>query len=356
MRPIPSRWVFKVKYAKDHSVERFKAQFVVLGDKQQEGVDFGEVFSAVSHNTVARLLLPMACTLDLEVDLVDVNQAFLNADIDSTVYVKPAPGVAKVLNIPPDSWLKLKKSLYGLRQSQRNWSQEFMRWLKNEQGFTVCSQDDCLWYKEFEYKGKPTVIMVLTYVNDNLIISNNSEAMDEFKKAMHDKYKIADKGPVDYYLGVEISRQRKAHTLTLKQSKFIREILKTAGIKENDSRGYSTPLPANLNLFRNTENPLDQELYQSLVGSLIYLSTWSRPDIAYAVSELSKHMQCPSKAHHVALKHLLIYLSNTVEQGITYSAGDAMGTNILYSFSDASFAGDPGSRRSKTGWLMMMNN
>jgi hypothetical protein len=78
-----------------------------------------------------------------------------------------------------------------------------------------CAVRMTAWYKEFEYKGKPTVIMVLTYVDDNLIISNNREAMDEFKKAMHDKYKIVDKGPVDYYLGVEISRQRKARTLTL---------------------------------------------------------------------------------------------------------------------------------------------
>jgi hypothetical protein len=113
--------------------------------------------------------------------------------------------VTEVLNIPLDSWLKLKKSLYELQQSPRNLSQEFMSWLKNEQGFNVCSQDDCLWYKEFQYKGKPTVIMVLTYVDDDLIISNNSEAMDEFKKAMHNKYKIVDKGPVDYYLGIDKS-------------------------------------------------------------------------------------------------------------------------------------------------------
>lgn len=354
--PIPSRWVFKVKYAKDHSVERFKARFVVRGDKQREGIDFGEVFSAVSHNTIARMLLSIACSLDLEVDLVDVTQAFLNADIDSTVYVKPAQGVTDVLGVPADSWLKLKKSLYGLRQAPRNWSQEFMRWLKNDQGFEVCSQDDCLWFKEFMYKGKKTVILVLTYVDDDLIISNNREALDAFKAAMNEKYKIVDKGQVDYYLGVEISRDRVNRRLTLKQSKFIREILKTAHISEKDPRGYCTPLPANLNLFRNTEKPLDRELYQSLVGSLIYLSTWTRPDIAYAVSELSKHMQSPSKAHHVALKHVLVYLSHTIDLGITYSRGDVMGLNTLYGFSDANFAGDPDTRRSKTGWLMRMNN
>ena len=354
--PIPSRWVFKVKYAKDHSVERFKARFVVRGDKQREGVDFGEVFSAVSHNTIARMLLSIACTLNLEVDLVDVTQAFLNADIDSTVYVKPAQGVTDVLGVPADSWLKLKKSLYGLRQSPRNWSQEFMQWLREEQQFQVCSQDDCLWFKEFVHKGKKTVILVLTYVDDDLIISNNREAMDEFKAAMHEKYKIVDKGAVDYYLGVEITRDSTKSTLTLKQSKFIREILKNAHISEKDPRGYCTPLPANINLFKNTENPLDRDLYQSLVGSLIYLSTWTRPDIVYAVSELSKHMQSPSRAHHVTLKHVLVYLSHTIDLGITYSKGDMMGSNILYGFSDAGFAGDPDTRRSKTGWLTKLNN
>jgi hypothetical protein len=191
-------------------------------------------------------------------------------------------------------------------------------------------------------------------VDDNLIISNNSKALDEFKRAMHDKYKIVDKGPVEYYLGVEISRDRSKRTLTIKQSKFIREILKHAEIDENDPRAYTTPLPAGLNMFKNTMEPYDREMYQSLVGSLIYLSTWTRPDISYAVSELSKYMQCPSRAHHVALTHVLVYLSRTVDLGITYSIGDPMGVNKLYGFSDANFAGDPDTRRSKSGWIMFM--
>jgi hypothetical protein len=68
-------------------------------------------------------------------------------------------------------------------------------------------------------------------------------------------------------------------------------------------------------------------------------------------------MLCPSlKAHHVALKRVFVYLSNTIDQGITHSAGDVMGTNVLYSFSDASFVGIQTQGTARRGWLLMMNN
>ncbi len=65
-------------------------------------------------------------------------------------------------------------------------------------------------------------------------------------------------------------------------------------------------------------------------------------------------MQCPSSAHHVALTHILVYLSRTVDLGITYSIGDPIGVNKLYGFLDANFAGDPDTRRSKSGWIMFL--
>ena len=98
------------------------------------------------------------------------------------------------------------------------------------------------------------------------------------------------------------------------------------------------------------------DLYQSVIGSLIYLATWTRVDIAYAVSALAAHMANPSRDHHVALKHLLHYLHGTRDKGIVYHDYDEHSINSLYGFVDADYAGDCNSRKSRTGYVMMMNS
>jgi hypothetical protein len=85
---------------------------------------------------------------------VDVCQAFLNAELQEEIYMRPAPGVTKILGIPDDSWLKLKRNLYGLKQAPRNWSLTFIDWMFNDQGFLKASIDDCWFYKEYKHGDK----------------------------------------------------------------------------------------------------------------------------------------------------------------------------------------------------------
>ncbi len=104
--PVDSKWVYKVKYTPLGTVEKHKARLVVRGDSQKAGLDFGEVFSPVAHNTICRMLLSMATACDFEINLVDVCQAFLNAPLTEEIYMRPAPGVTEILGILNDSWLK----------------------------------------------------------------------------------------------------------------------------------------------------------------------------------------------------------------------------------------------------------
>jgi hypothetical protein len=131
--------------------------------------------------------------------------------------MRPAPGVTDILGIESDSWLKLKRNLYGLRQAPRNWSLTFINWMLKEQKYAKASIDDCLFYREFKHKGKDVFILLLMYVDDNIIISNDRESLDSFKKDMHEKFKIVDKGPIETYLGVQIQRDRSAGTLKIHQ-------------------------------------------------------------------------------------------------------------------------------------------
>lgn len=354
--PIDSKWVYKIKYTPSGAVEKYKARLVVRGDSQRAGLDFGEVFSPVAHNTICRMLLSMATACDFEVDLVDVCQAFLNAPLEEEIYMRPAPGVTDILGIASDSWLKLKRNLYGLRQAPRNWSLTFINWMLKEQKYVKASIDDCLFYKEFKHKGKDVFILLLMYVDDNIIISNDRESLDIFKKDMHEKFKIVDKGPIETYLGVQIQRDRNAGTLKIHQEGYLNEVLAAMSIKRDNPLTYNTPLPVGIHLVKNEGTAYELDLYRSAIGSLIYLSQWTRIDIAYAVSALAAHMANPSRDHHVALKHVLHYLHGTRDKGITYHKNDEHGINKLYGFVDADYAGEIEKRRSRTGYVMMMNS
>ena len=358
VKPIDSKWVFKIKYTPTGEIEKYKARLVVRGDSQRPGLDFGEVFSPVAHNTICRMILSMAAACDFEVDLVDVCQAFLNAELQEEIYMKPAPGVTEILGVPPDSWLKLKRNLYGLKQAPRNWSLTFIDWMVNSQGFSKASIDDCLFYKEFKHNGKDVFIMLLMYVDDNIIVSNDRECLDKFKADMHAKFKIVDKKAISTYLGVQVERNRegKHKWLKIHQEGYLNEVLAAVNIKKDNPLTYATPLPANTSLEKNEGEPYDLDLYRSIIGSLIYLSTWTRVDIAYAVSTLAAHMSNPSREHHVALKHLLHYLHGTRDKGIVYHNSDEHGINKLYGFVDADYAGDCNTRKSRSGYVTMMNS
>ncbi len=288
--PIGSKWVFRTKRLADGTFEKTKARLVIRGDSQTPGIDYGEIFAPVAHNTLARLLFSVSAACDLEVDLVDICQAFLNADLQEEIYMKPAPGVNQILGIPEGHLLRLKRNLYGLKQAPRNWALTFLKWMEEQEGFVKASTDDCLLKREYEKDGKKVFILLLMYVNDNVIISNDREELDCFKQRMHEKFKIVDKGLIKDYLGVQVQRSRENRTLKIVQEGYVNEILTSVGIKLSNPLKYDMPLPAGTILRKNQEGPYELDVYRSLIGSLIYLAQWTRIDIAHAVSVLAAHM------------------------------------------------------------------
>ena len=144
--------------------------------------------------------------------------------------------------------------------------------------------------------------------------------------------------------------------MKIHQAGYLNEVLAAMNIKKDNPLIYATPLQANIQLIKNDGEQYDLDLYRFVIGLLIYLATWTRIDIAYAVSALAAHMANPSRDHHVALKHLLHYLHGTHDKGITYCGNDEHGINTLYGFVDADYAGDSNTRKSRTGYVMMMNS
>ena len=118
-KPIGSKWVFKKKTNAEGKVEKYKAQLVAKGYSQVSGIDFGDIFSPVAKVISIRLLLSVDATFDFKVEQMDVKKTFLHGDLEEYIYIKQHEGFE--VKVKKEMVCRLKKSLYGLKQSPRMW-------------------------------------------------------------------------------------------------------------------------------------------------------------------------------------------------------------------------------------------
>ena len=144
-KALPCKWVYKYKYTSDKTSPKYKARLVAKGFKQEQGVDFDEIFSPVVKMTTLRMLLALAANQDLELVQMDVKTAFLHGDLDEEIYMEQPEGYE--VSGKEHLVCKLKKSLYGLKQSPRLWYQKFDAFMKT-QGCTRSNEDPCLYTKK----------------------------------------------------------------------------------------------------------------------------------------------------------------------------------------------------------------
>ena len=340
VNPIPVKWVYKVKTDSAGEIERFKARLVVKGFRQREGIDYDEVFAPVSKYSTLRALLSTAATDDLEIHQLDIKTAFLNGELEETVYCEQPPGYEQGSGLA----CRLHKALYGLKQAPRAWHAR-LRTELNAMGFSESAADPALFIKR---EGK--IVFLLVYVDDILVVTNDHDALVATKSAIMSTFQARDLGPANYFLGMSLQRDRDSRIIRITQSRLTTELLSKYGL--SDGKPLNTPLSVADKLTSNGD-PLDIETfpYSALVGSLMYLSVTTRPDIAQAVGALARYMSAPTNAHWQAAKHVLRYLSGTADYGIAFGAPGSG----LKAFCDADYAGDQDTRRSTTGYLFTLN-
>ena len=284
-RAIGCKWVYRVKYKADGTVERYKARLVAKGFTQQEGLDFTETFSPVAKMTTVNTLLAISALRGWHLTQLDVNNAFLHRELHEEVYMQLPQGFhSKGENIV----CKLNKSLYGLRQASRQWYSKFSSTIL-KCGFKQSRSDYSLFTKKFNQ----SFIALLVYMDDILIASNDIHAVEELKVFLDQEFKLKDLGNLKFFLGLEVARSDKG--ISLCQRKYALEVLKDAGM--TGCKPSKVPMEQNLKLSKYHGELLpDPGIYRRLVGRLIYL-TITRPDITFDVHKLSQYMKKPKKPH-----------------------------------------------------------
>ncbi|UYV83405.1 hypothetical protein LAZ67_23000904, partial [Cordylochernes scorpioides] len=331
-KPIDCKWVLKTKLNSKGEITRYKARLVAKGFAQKKGIDYEETFSPVARHDTIRTLLAIAANEDLKLVQFDIKTAFLYGDLQDQIYIKQPEG----FNNGTDLVWKLKKSLYGLKQSPRCWNQKIVNFMK-ERCLKESTADPCLFFR----KTNDHLLIIAIYVDDGIIAGTNEQETKEFLDELMFSFKITSE-PLNYFLGIEIERQSDG-SIFINQKAYIKRILE----KFNMSQANKVGTPTDNSTVPGEAEILENVPFREAIGSLMHLSCLTRPDITFALNKVSQKLAAPTKYDWEAVKRIFKYLVGTTEYGIMYQKGHKVG--VLESFSDADFAGDPETRRSTSG-------
>ncbi|KAL0438667.1 UNVERIFIED_CONTAM: Retrovirus-related Pol polyprotein from transposon TNT 1-94 [Sesamum latifolium] len=302
---IGLKWIYKLKFKPDGSIQKHKARLVARGYMQRE--------------------------------------AFLNGFLEEEVYVQQPKGYE--LKGEEMKVYKLRKALYGLKQTPRAWYERIDTHFKKN-GFQRSASEATLYVKT---KGAAEVLLICLYVDDLIYKGNSVALINNFKKIMVSEFEMTDLCEMSYFLGLEV--QQSEDGIFISQHKYVKDLLEKYNMKECNAVG--TPMIMNQKFcLDDGEEKVDAQLYRSLVGSLLYLTN-SRPDILQATTLLSRFMKNPSNIHYGAANRVLRYLKGTRSFGLWYSNSNII---ELLGFSYSDWAGSVNDRKSTTGYLFMLGS
>ncbi len=344
---VQGRWVYDIKYHENGSILKFKARYVAKGYSQTYGRDFTKTFAPTLRADTLRMLLAKAAKLDLEIIQLDISSAFLHADIDAEIYLQPPPGFETYDSMGnPLTW-KLNKAVYGLRQSPHLWGNKVVSVLQ-EEGFKAIQSEPCLFV--IEKNGER--IELIYHVDDFLLIGNHGPFMEQVRNAFQKHFKTKDLGEVRTFLGINMTRNREKRSITLSQAHYAREVLERTQMAS--AHPVSTPLPCLEMPEYDPDENFHTPKFLEIVGMLNYMCTWTRPDLAYAVSTMSGFLSNHNKCHYESLKHILRYLVGTQDFKMTYEfdKDSDMQESPFVAYTDSDWAGNEENRRSRTGYCI----
>jgi hypothetical protein len=342
--------VLKIKEtASDSEPKVYKARLCVKGFRQIEGIDFHETYSPVAAFNSLRLFIDLMAKLDYEMDNIDVKTAFLYATLNEEVYIKIPDGYPNATSLRNQGKvLRLKKSLYGLKQASNEWNKELDNAICSF-GFNPLRTEPCIYVGKFQ----GVTCYILVYVDDLILSTPNKIILQKLKDSIRSQFTIKDNVPLKFFLNIHFSRDRKVRTVALHQQKKIQQLLN----EYSKYIGAPSKLPARpAVLLSKSQCPTEQSdidemsklPYRNILGRLLHICVTARPDIALAVSNVGLFAANPGQAHFTALIQILKYLKST--SNLVLELGGKVEQIRIHSFSDSDWAGEIDQRRSRSGF------
>jgi hypothetical protein len=344
---IPCRWVLRRKRNTQGQISRYKACLVAKGFRQQFGVDYTDTFAPTVRPATLRVLLALGAAKgrDVIIEQADVKNAYLNAwmrddeivlmDVPQyyTAFRRFPPEFDKLVKAGKRIALRLKRPLYGTKQGAHHWYEELKKILLSF-GFSVSAADEATFYKVDN-----TDFIVIAAATDDFTIVTNSRTLSTKTKAdLNRHFNLVDLGDINWLLGVSVTRNLEARTISLGQQAYVEQILARFGL--TDAHPDVTPMepgadyhPDSPSISPTMLTPAEKMTYREMIGSLMYCATMTCPDIAYAVSTLSQYLESPRTTHLKAVKHVFCYLLGTKHLKLVLG-----GNTTVAGFSDSDWA------------------
>jgi hypothetical protein len=354
-RPLKGKLVCKRKRDDQGNIVRYKVRYVAKGFAQRYGVDYNETTSPTVRLESFRVILHIAAALGWDLQQFDIRTAFLHGVLpeNETMYMEQPEGFEAV---DKEDWvMKLMKSIYGMKQASRVWNKTFHKAVEGH-GFNRMLCEWCVYRRQ---SATGTTIFAV-HVDDIMSASTSKDENDDFKAFLESQWDVNDLGPPKFALGIAISRDLVAKTISLSQTALIDRVIEQ--FNQGDARTVDTPMIQGLQIVRPDKTlpvPLDiqdwakRTPYRTLVGKLMYVAIGTRPDIAYAVGRLASVLDCYRPEHWEAAIRVVRYLKGTrllrLELG-----GDSV--TELVGHSDSDYANCPETSGSIGGYCFSLGS
>lgn len=300
-------------------------------------------------------MFAIAAKEGFHIDHLDVTTAFLHGELEEEIYLEQPEGLKK--RGGENKVYKLLKAIYGLKQASCAWNKKIDGTLKSL-GFQQSKLEPCVYFRQV----KGSWIIIGVYVDDLPLIYQNEKEKEEVKRKLMSIYEMKDLGRLSYFLGINVEQDDNTGEIRLDQERYIKDVLKKFNMF--DCKGIATPLEIKQKEKKggsdttSPENEHEEEIlhdvpYQSVIGSLMYLCVWTRPDIAYAISYLSQFNNKPTASKWKEVKRVLRYLQGSAAKKIVFKNEE---NNTIMAYADADWAGCKLDRKSFTGFIFKLSD
>eukprot|EP00833_Pecoramyces_ruminatium_P000880 jgi/Orpsp1_1/1174912/evm.model.c7180000051932.1 len=334
---ISTRWVLKYKRDSNGNIIKYKARLVARGFTQVYGIDYKNTFSPTLKQDTLKVIISIAVYCKFSIHQMDIKAAYLNAKLDAEIYMTLPEGMEG------KGYCKLNKALYGLKQSGRMWNETLNKVLVKI-NFKRFMSDPCVYIKKDDNN---KILCLLAIYVDDIIIAGTNEEIIKTKSLIKENFEATDVGEVDFIIGIKFVKCKDGYLIH--QRKYLNDILNKFEI--NKYKPSSNTIPIENKILRCKK--FNSTKYRQAIGSLLYLAISTRPDILFSVSKASRKSKDPTYEDWYNVLKIFRYLKGKPNYGIKFTYSNKFNFKV---YVDADLGGDKETRRSTTGFLMLINS